>query len=135
MKNLIIYVCTSVMVCWLFASCNDDKHRLVNKWQLRKYEFADGSEQKVDSIFFNMKGGSLSVTCLHSDGNYYNYLGKYILSDDKISFILLPEQATGSVYDKYIGWEDGSRTFDLVRLTRKAMELDYKDTISVFRKY
>ncbi len=135
MKNLVIYALLSVVVFYMLVACNDDKHLLVNKWQLRKYEFADGTEQKVDSVFYNMKGGSLSIICLNSDGKYSEYLGKYILSDDKISFILLPEHAKGNVYEKYIGWEDGSREFDLVRLTRKAMELNYKDTLSVFRKY
>ena len=34
------------------------------KWQLRQYQYADGTSEKVDSVFYNFQKGSFSAICL-----------------------------------------------------------------------
>lgn len=118
----------------VLTSCSDDEDKLTAKWQLRSYEYADGTIQRVDSVFYNFQTGSFSAICLLPDGSYTTFFGNYSLQDDKISIILLPEYG-GELYDKYIGWEDYKRTFHIDELSSSVLRLDYNGNISVFRKY
>ncbi|MCS3284940.1 lipocalin-like domain-containing protein [Bacteroides salyersiae] len=114
--------------------CSDDEDKLTNKWQLRRYEFPDGTTQAVDSVFYNFQKGSFSAICLLADGNYQTFFGNYSLQDDKISIILLPEYG-GPEYDKYIGWEENKRIFHVDELSSSSLRLNYEGIVSVFRKY
>lgn len=44
---------------------------LAGKWQLRQYQYADGTSEKVDSVFYNFQKGSFSAICLLKDGGDY----------------------------------------------------------------
>lgn len=121
------------------AACSDDEDKLTDKWQLRRYEFPDGVTQAVDSVFYNFQKGSFSAICLLPDGNYYTFFGNYSLQDDKISIILQPEYEgmvhDEAIYNKYMGWEDGRRTFYVNELSSSSLRLNYEGIVSVFRKY
>lgn len=126
-------LCLSLLVCVCWG-CSEDKDKLETKWQLREYQYADGLVQRIDSVFYNFQKGSFSAICLLPDKSYLTFFGNYSLSDDKISIILLPE-SEGPVYDKYFGWPNGERVFQIEELTSSVLRLRYEDRISVLRKY
>ena len=116
-------------------SCyNSDTKKIVGKWRLREYTFGNDITIKSDSVFYNFQKGSFSAICILEDSEYATFFGNYFLQDDKISIILLSDYH-GPVYDKYIGWEDCQRIFNIDKLTSNSMILNYNDTLSVFRKY
>ncbi|MDE6172614.1 MAG: lipocalin-like domain-containing protein, partial [Bacteroides sp.] len=53
----------------------------------------------------------------------------------KISIILLPESVDEENYARYMGWENGERTFTIEELTSSSLCLEYADVRYVFRKY
>ena len=132
-KWLYVVFCLSLLFS-VATACSDDEDKLTNKWQLRRYEFPDGTTQTVDSVFYNFQKGSFSAICLLADGNYQTFFGNYSLQDDKISIILLPEYG-GPEYDKYIGWEENKRIFHVDELSSSSLRLNYEGIVSVFRKY
>ena len=132
-KWLYVVLCLSLLFS-VATACSDDEDKLTNKWQLRRYEFPDGTTQTVDSVFYNFQKGSFSAICLLADGNYQTFFGNYSLQDDKISIILLPEYG-GPEYDKYIGWEENKRIFRVDELSSSSLRLNYEGIVSVFRKY
>lgn len=134
MRKKWLYVLCLPLLITLLAACSDDEDKLTAKWQLRRYEFPDGTVQTVDSVFYNFQKGSFSAICLSQDGNYHTFFGNYSLPDDKISIILLPEY-TGELYDKYMGWVNYERIFSIEELSSSVLRLNYEGIIYVFRKY
>ena len=82
----------------VLAACSNVDGDLDNKWQLRQYQYADGSIERQDSIFYNFQKGSFSAICLLKNGSYQTFFGNYSLKGDKISIILLPESVE---YENY----------------------------------
>lgn len=121
-------------ICTL-TSCMNGGCDLAGKWQLRQYRYADGTAQKVDSVFYNFQKGSFSVMCLLKDGGLTTFFGNYSLKGDEISINLLPESVNDENYDVYIGWSEGKRIFKVEDLSYSALRLEYEGTKSVFRKY
>ena len=110
-KWLYVVLCLSLLFS-VATACSDDEDKLTNKWQLRRYEFPDGTTQTVDSVFYNFQKGSFSAICLLADGNYQTFFGNYSLQDDKISII-----------------------FHVDELSSSSLRLNYEGIVSVFRKY
>lgn len=133
MKKWLYVLCLPLLMS-LFVACSDDEDKLTNKWQLRRYEFPDGTTQAVDSVFYNFQKGSFSAVCLLQNGSYQTFFGNYSLLDDKISINLLPEY-NGELYDKYMGWENFERIFVVEELSSSVLRLNYEGIIYVFRKY
>ena len=133
-KWLYVVLCLSLLFS-VATACSDDEDKLTNKWQLRRYEFPDGTTQTVDSVFYNFQKGSFSAICLLADGNYQTFFGNYSLQDDKISIILLPESVEYENYAFYIGWENGERTFTIEELSSSSLRLEHEGVRSIFRKY
>lgn len=130
------------------ASCmNDGGSDWVGKWQLREYQYPDGTVQKVDSIFYGFQKGSFLAYCMNERGTYEGFYGYYKLKDDEISITLWPDNTPGyeagheelvnsASYKKFFNWgEAGERTFKVEELTEKKMWLNYEGTKYVFRKY
>ncbi len=135
MKSKYISFALFLLVLLSLWSCdNSDTKKIVGKWQLREYTFGNDITIKSDSVFYNFQKGSFSAICILEDSEYATFFGNYFLQDDKISIILLSDYH-GPVYDKYIGWEDCQRIFNIDKLTSNSMILNYNDTLSVFRKY
>ena len=134
MKKHIFITLLSLSFLTMISCSKSDKDKLEGKWQLRYYELPDGSTIKCDSVFYNFQHSSFSAICITETGSYPSFFGNYSLLDNKISINLLPDYS-GAAYDKYLGWEDCQRTFQLKLITSKALQLEYNDTISVFRKY
>ena len=86
------------LVMLVLAACSNVDGDLDNKWQLRQYQYADGSIKRQDSIFYNFQKGSFSAICLLKNGSYQTFFGNYSLKGDKISIILLPESVE---YESY----------------------------------
>lgn len=84
-KWLYVVLCLSLLFS-VATACSDDEDKLTNKWQLRRYEFPDGTTQTVDSVFYNFQKGSFSAICLLADGNYQTFLG--IILCRMIKFLL-----------------------------------------------
>ena len=59
-KWLYVVLCLSLLFS-VATACSDDEDKLTNKWQLRRYEFPDGTTQTVDSVFYNFQKGSFSA--------------------------------------------------------------------------
>ena len=119
----------------VLAACSNVDGDLDNKWQLRQYQYADGSIKRQDSIFYNFQKGSFSAICLLKNGSYQTFFGNYSLKGDKISIILLPESMDDENYAFYMGWENGERTFTMEELTSSSLRLECGGTRYLFRKY
>ncbi|MCD8184596.1 MAG: lipocalin-like domain-containing protein [Bacteroides sp.] len=140
-KALLVLVCVMLGL----ASCmNDGGSDWVGKWQLREYQYADGTVQKVDSIFYGFQKGSFLAYCMNENGGYEGFYGYYKQIDDEISITLWPDNTqndhpnlvNSASYKKFFGWgEAGERTFKVEELTNKKMRLDYNGTKYIFRKY
>lgn len=143
-KVLFILLCTT----WGLVSCmNDGSSDWVGKWQLRECQYADGTVQQVDSIFYGFQKGSFLALCMNESGGYESYYGYYTTENDEITITLWPdaregyetahEELIGSAsYKKFFDWGDtGSRTFTVEELSGKKMQLNYSGTKYVFRKY
>ena len=123
------------LVMLVLAACSNVDGDLDNKWQLRQYQYADGSIERQDSIFYNFQKGSFSAICLLRNGSYQTFFGNYSLKGDKISIILLPESVEYENYALYMGWENGKRTFTIEELNSSSLRLEYEGVRSIFRKY
>nr|WP_186972691.1 lipocalin-like domain-containing protein [Bacteroides intestinalis] len=123
------------LVMLVLAACSNVDGDLDNKWQLRQYQYADGSIERQDSIFYNFQKGSFSAICLLKNGSYQTFFGNYSLKGDKISIILLPESVEYENYAFYMGWENGERTFTIEELSSSSLRLEHEGVRSIFRKY
>ena len=123
------------LVMLVLAACSNVDGDLDAKWQLRQYQYADGSMKRQDSIFYNFQKGSFSAICLLKNGSYQTFFGNYSLKGDKISIILLPESMDDENYAFYMGWENGERTFTMEGLTSSSLCLECGGTRYLFRKY
>ena len=123
------------LVMLVLAACSNVDGDLDAKWQLRQYQYADGSMKRQDSIFYNFQKGSFTAICLLKNGSYQTFFGNYSLKGDKISIILLPESMDDENYAFYIGWENGERTFTMEELTSSSLCLECGGTRYLFRKY
>ena len=54
MKLHLKYLWIVLMACTLTA-CMNGGGDLAGKWQLRQYQYADGTSEKVDSVFYNFQ--------------------------------------------------------------------------------
>ncbi|MDR1004597.1 MAG: lipocalin-like domain-containing protein [Prevotellaceae bacterium] len=117
------------------TSCLNDEQRLVNKWQLRQYQYSDGSTRREDSVFYNFQKGSFSAVCLLPDNTYRDYYGNYSLQDATLTITLLPEAVTDGHYGRYLGWEHGERTFTIGGLTASSLLLEHAGVRYLFRAY
>lgn len=129
-----MFLAVGLVMLVLAACCNVDGD-LDAKWQLRQYQYADGSMKRQDSIFYNFQKGSFSAICLLKNGSYQTFFGNYSLKGDKISIILLPESMDDENYAFYMGWENGERTFTMEELTSSSLRLECGGTRYLFRKY
>ena len=102
---------------------------------MRQYQYADGSIERQDSIFYNFQKGSFSAICLLKNGSYQTFFGNYSLKGDKISIILLPQSMEDENYSFYMGWENGERTFTMEELTSSSLHLEYEGVRYIFRRY
>lgn len=60
MKLHLKYLWIVLVTCTLTA-CMNGGGDLAGKWQLRQYQYADGTSEKVDSVFYNFQKGSFSA--------------------------------------------------------------------------
>ena len=124
-----------VLVACILTACMNGGGDLAGKWQLRQYQYADGTSEKVDSVFYNFQKGSFSAICLLKDGGVTTFFGNYSLKGDKISIILLPQSMEDENYSFYMGWENGERTFTMEELTSSSLHLEYEGVRYIFRRY
>ena len=96
------------LIVLVLAACSNVDGDLDDKWQLRQYQYADGSIERQDSIFYNFQKGSFSAICL-------------LMEDENYSF--------------YMGWENGERTFTMEELTSSSLHLEYEGVRYIFRRY
>lgn len=119
----------------VLTACSNVDSDLEDKWQLRQYQYADGSVEKEDSVFYNFQKGSFSAICLSENGSYQTFFGNYSWKGAEISIILLPKSVEEENYDLYMGWEDGKRTFAVEELTASSLRLEHKGIRYLFRRY
>ena len=123
------------LIVLVLAACSNVDGDLDDKWQLRQYQYADGSIERQDSIFYNFQKGSFSAICLLKNGSYQTFFGNYSLKGAEISIILLPESVNDKNYDTYFGWPEGKCTFKVEDLSYSSLRLEYGGTKSIFRKF
>jgi hypothetical protein len=134
MKKIIYYIFPA-LVLLIVASCTDDKFLLTNKWQLREYRYSDGTTQKVDSVFYNFQKGSFMATCIDENAKKHIFYGTYFLDKDELSIKLFEESVNDYYYNKFFGWSETERSFQVEEISPSAMRLNYEGVVSVFRKY
>ena len=123
------------LIVLVLAACSNVDGDLDDKWQLRQYQYADGSIERQDSIFYNFQKGSFSAICLLKNGSYQTFFGNYSLKGAEISIILMPESVNDKNYDTYFGWPEGKCTFKVEDLSYSSLRLEYEGTKSIFRKF
>lgn len=124
-----------LLMIYAIAACSNTDGDLDNKWQLRQCRYADGTNIRQDSVFYNFQKGSYSMICILKNGGYKTFFGNYSLKGDKISIILLPESVDEDFYNLYVGWENGERTFTIEELTSSSLCLVHEDVSFLFRRY
>lgn len=139
MKRLLVTIKIGVLLAVVSCcvSCmNGGDSPWVGRWQLREYQYPDGTVQKVDSVFYGFQKGSFIAVYMGTDGKYRSMYGYYDDSvEDSLIIDLWSPNVNDATYKKWFGWEDEQRSFRVVSLTSKRMKLDYKDTVYVFRLY
>ncbi|MDR0895969.1 MAG: lipocalin-like domain-containing protein [Prevotellaceae bacterium] len=123
------------MLMVLTAACTNDEKRLENKWQLQQYQYSDGTTIRVDSVFYNFQKGSFSAICLLPDDTYRTFFGNYSFKGTTLSIVLLVDAVADPYYERYIGWEQGKRTFTIEELSESTLLLTYTDIHYSFRSY
>jgi hypothetical protein len=124
-----------VLLLFMAVSCTDDEFLLKNKWQLREYRYPDGTTQKVDSVFYNFHKASFTAICIDENMENHFFYGNYFLNNGELSVKLLDESVNYPYYNKFFGWLNAERSFQVEEISPSAMRLNYEGMISVFRKY
>jgi hypothetical protein len=143
-----------VLVLLIVVSCTDDQFLLTNKWQLREYQYPDGTTQKVDSVFYNFQKGSFMAICLDEKMRNHNYFGNYYLDNGELSIKLFEGPVNNylnndklsvkqffegpvnnSYYKKFFDWPDAKRRFQVEEISPSVMRLNHEGTVSIFRRY
>lgn len=133
MKLHLKYLWIVLVACTLTA-CMNGGGDLAGKWQLRQYQYADGTSEKVDSVFYNFQKEVFCHMFVERWRGDYVF-GNYSLKGAEISIILLPESVNDKNYDTYFGWPEGKRTFKVEDLSYSSLRLEYEGTKSIFRKF
>ena len=123
-----------VLLCCVSCTKGGDSPWL-GRWQLREYQYPNGTTQKVDSVFYGFQKGSFLAVYMDAGGAYQSMYGYYDEGNDSLTIHLWEPDLNSAAYQKWFGWEDESRSFRVLSLTSKSLKLDYKDTIYVFRSY
>lgn len=128
-----------------FASCTKGYEKDIReKWKFEKYIFADGTEQRVDSVFLNFMNGSASANIIKRNGQAFTLYGGYEIQGDsiRIQFREPENEPTESqkndnieLFKKYFNWDSHTEKFLIQKLTSKDMELYKKDTLMILTKY
>lgn len=138
-----LFVLLSVVLATVACS-KDTDGQLREKWKFEKYVFADGTEQRVDSVFFNFMKGSTSAIIVKSDGSFFTLYGGYFLHGDSMKIIFRDvedelydqDKVDNEVYfKKYFNWGRRECEFKIRNLTSDILELEKKDTIMYMTKY
>ena len=139
MKKLVGIVQIGVLLMTLLSSVsctNGDDSPWLGRWQLREYQYPDGSVQKIDSVFYGFQKGSFIAVYMGTDGDYRSMHGYYDEpAEDSLTIHLWSPNVNDATYRKWFGWENQMRSFRVLDLSSKSMKLDYKDTVYVFRFY
>lgn len=130
MKLHLKYLWIVLVACTLTA-CMNGGGDLAGKWQLRQYQYADGTSEKVDSVFYNFKRKFFCHMFVERWRGDYVF-GNYSLKGAEISIILLPESVNDKNYDTYFGWPEGKCTFKVEDLSYSSLRLEYEGTKSIF---
>lgn len=131
--GLNILFCT-LLIFTTFA-CSNDESKLENKWQLRKYQYANGTIVSEDSVFYNFMKGSFSAICILPNGKLTSFFGNYSFNGDKIFINLLPYPTNDSAYIRYINWPDCKSEFNVNKLSSTELQISNKEKKMLFRKY
>lgn len=124
---IVLFCCISCM--------NGGDSPWVGKWQLREYQYPDGTTTKVDSVFYGFQKGSFLTYYMGTDGGYRSMYGYYEEENDEITIHLWQPEVDDYTYQKWFGWENDARTFKVEELNSDRIRLNYHDTIYVFRSY
>nr|WP_203558163.1 lipocalin-like domain-containing protein [Bacteroides sp. 214] len=123
-----------LLLCGFFSCSKSDESILEEKWKLISVENIDGTKAEAGAVFYNFQKGSFSAICIDNDA-YHSFYGNYALNEKVLSIVIIPENTTGEVYEKYIGWEEGSNVFVVEQLTSSRLRLRDEERILTFRKY
>lgn len=91
MKKLKTGIKAASVAMWMLCcvSCmNGGDSPWVGKWQLREYQYPNGSTAKVDSVFYGFQKGSFLTYYMGTDGNYRSMYGYYEEGNDEITINL-----------------------------------------------
>jgi hypothetical protein len=119
-----------------FLSCDDYLETgIEGQWQMTKVLKSDGSEQRVDTIYYLFKKGVFKYLRMETDLKSFYGFGQYREHDGKLD-LNFTDPWTG-VYDNCLYWGIGvnSRTYDLKKHTSSALELEFEGDRYIFRKY
>lgn len=135
------YFCSVILfACCLsvfFFSCSDDyiEKGIEGQWQMRKVVKSDGSEQKVDSLFYLFKKGVFKYIIMETDLDSYIVFGTYSKDGDKLLIKVEPLTIPNGCED-CLQWEgELDREFTIKKESSSALELQYNEDLYIFRKH
>lgn len=125
----------AIMLLGSVSCTNGWNSSWMGQWQLREYQYPDGSVQKVDSVFYSFQKGSVLTSYMGRDGAYRTMYGYYEETEDSLTIHWWEPNTNDEAYRKWFNWENQMRSFRVEELSSHRIRLNYEDTIYVFRSY
>ena len=133
----------------LLLSCRYDGSDIEGKWQLHEVRAQNGRGVVVDSVFLNFMNGVCTAICLGPNGEYADFYGRYIYTNDALTVYVLKPTSLRYDWDRlpnnpiaqenssqrYVVWPNQEKEFQVQTVTSSRMELISGDSTYLFRKY
>jgi hypothetical protein len=122
----------SLCLAGLVACSEDIDDKLDGKWQIQQIE-ADGTVQKIDTIFYNFQTSLFQYQLYDARTNTYpNRYGFKTIKGDKE---LLLQLETSDDFLKQTDWTSNERIFTIEKVTGKELILTGEGKRYTFRKF
>ena len=138
MKRSLRYLVLAAACLWGCAACSDDvADRLKGKWQLQTVE-ADGATQRVDTVWYNFQSESLFMYQIYQPATrryIYTYGYKTQPDDRTLRLQLANYTLRVEQFLPFTDWPSGVRTFRVVHVDGRRLQLESDGRLYSFRKY
>ncbi|MDL2256361.1 lipocalin-like domain-containing protein [Parabacteroides sp. OttesenSCG-928-K15] len=127
-----------VVVILLFFSCKTDKDtELDGKWILREVVDADGTRQKVDTVWYNFQNTLFMYQLYNAADDKYPYIHGLKTKEGDNRFHIKLENSPVSVgsFLPLTDWEDRERTFTIEKHSHNKLILNSEGKDYFFDKY
>jgi hypothetical protein len=134
MRHLFSLLFSLAWLSLLFPSCEDFVERgIEGQWQMTKIVNVDGSEQLVDTIYYQFRKGVFKYLRMETDLDPFYAFGLYSEHGSKLDLRVTDWLDCNGDCLYWNGMQE--RTYDVKRKTSSALELEFEGERYVFRKY